>query len=98
MTSLMRRLKGTMLKHVPGMITCREFEDFIMDYLEGELPERQEKLFERHLRVCRECREYLAAYERTVDVGKAALGPDYEPVPDDVPDDLIKAVLESWNA
>ena len=36
-TGLMRRLKGAMLKSMHGMITCREFEDFVLSYLDGEV-------------------------------------------------------------
>lgn len=97
-TGLMRRLKGLMLRHMHSMITCREFEDFIMDYLDGSLPGAQKRIFEWHLRLCSECREYLAAYERTIAVGKTALGPADESVPADVPEDLVKAVLESRKA
>ena len=92
---LTRRLKGMMLKRMHGMMTCLEFEEFVLSYLEGELPERQKRIFEWHLRICRECREYLAAYKRTIEIGKAVLGPANEPVPDDVPGDLIRAVLAS---
>ena len=97
-TGMMRRLKGSMLKRMHGMITCREFEDFVLDYLDGELPQRQAKIFEWHLRICRECREYLEAYKRTIDIGKAVLGPMDDPVPQDVPEDLIQAVLDSREA
>lgn len=92
---LMRRIKGFMMKHMHGMISCREFEDFILRYLDGELPARQTNLFEWHMRMCRECREYLAAYKQAIELGKAVLGPADEAVPADVPDDLIKAVLDS---
>lgn len=56
-TGIRRRLKGFMLKHVHGMITCREFDDFIIAYLEDELPHRERSRFDMHLRICRECRE-----------------------------------------
>lgn len=92
---LMRRLKGLMLRRVHGMITCREFEAFVHDYLDGALSERQTKVFEWHLRVCRECRDYLEAYERSIEAGKAVLGPGEEAVPKDVPEDLIRAVLDA---
>ena len=98
MKQLMRRLKGTMLRRMHGMITCREFEEFVLRYLDDELEPRQKKLFEWHLRLCRECREYLAAYRLTVEIGKNVLGSENGPVPDDVPEDLIKAVLDSRNA
>ncbi len=92
---MMRRLKGTMLRRMHGMITCREFEEFVLRYLNGELPSTQANIFEWHLRICRECREYLAAYRRTIEIGIAVLGPADESVPDDVPEDLIKAVLDA---
>ena len=94
-SGMMRRLKGTMLRHMHGMITCREFEEFVLRYLDGELPSKQAKIFEWHLRICRECREYLAAYRRTIEIGIAVLGPADESVPDDVPENLIKGVLDA---
>ncbi len=39
--SLLRWLKGFMLRHMHGMITCKEFEDFVLDYLDDELPALQ---------------------------------------------------------
>ena len=90
---LMKLMRGMMLKHMPLMITCREFEGFILAYLEGELPERQRFVFDLHLKVCRECRDYLAAYKRTIEVSRQAFEDPDEPVPDEVPEDLVKAVL-----
>ena len=94
-TGLMRWLKGMILKHMHGMITCREFEAFIHDYLAGELPAPKVRVFEWHLKLCRECREYLAAYRSSIEMGRRALGaPDAAP-PDDVPEDLIRAILDA---
>ena len=92
--SLMRRVKGAMMKHVHGMITCREFEDFILAYLDDELPKRQRAIFEWHIRLCRECREYLAAYRRSMEVSQQILGQDSQ-TPAEVPEDLIEAVLNA---
>jgi anti-sigma factor RsiW len=91
---LLRRAKGAMLKHMHRMITCTEFEDFVLRYLDGELSARQRSVFDLHLRLCRECREYLAAYRRTIEVVREARSAD-EALPDDVPEDLIKAILEA---
>ena len=90
-----RWLKGLMLRRVHYMITCREFENFVLRYLDGELSPRQRSIFEWHLRLCRECREYLDAYQRTVEIAKVALAPPEAPVPDDVPEDLVKAILDA---
>ena len=93
-----RWMRGVMLRHLPLMITCRQFEDFILAYLEGELPERQKFVFELHLKVCRECRDYLAAYRRTIEISKRAFEEPDQPVPDDVPEDLVKAILAARDA
>ena len=96
--NLWRLVKGLMLRHMPAMITCQEFEDFILDYLEGQLPARQRRVFEFHLKICRECRDYLAAYRRTAEIGRAAFDEPAASVPDDVPEDLVKAVLDARRA
>lgn len=90
-----RWLKAMMLRHIRGMITCREFEEFVQAYVDDELPTRQRSVFEWHMRICRECREYLAAYKRSLELGKAILGAEDEPVPDTVPEDLVKAILSA---
>ncbi len=94
-TGIMRWTKGQMLKHMHRMITCREFEDFVLQYLDDELPARQLAMFQMHLRICRECQEYLAAYQRTVEIGRAAFKAADEPLPEDVPEDLIKVILKA---
>lgn len=90
-----RWIKGLMLKHTHRMLTCREFEEFVLDYMDGTLPERQRSMFDWHMRICRECREYLAAYQRAMAVSQRVLSSPGEPIPDDVPEDLISAIMES---
>jgi len=93
-----RWMTGIMQRHMPFMITCRQFEEFIIDYLEGDLPERQKTVFEFHLRICPECRDYLAAYRRTMEVSTLVVKANSSRVPDRVPDDLIKAIREARKA
>lgn len=88
-------MRGMMLNHMPLMITCREFEDFILAYIEGELPAKQRRIFDLHLKVCRECRDYLAAYKRTMEVSRHAYDEPFAPVPESVPEDLVTAILEA---
>jgi anti-sigma factor RsiW len=94
-TGVWRWLKGLMLNHVHRMITCKEFEGFVLSYLDDDLPAAQRSVFELHMRLCRECRDYLAAYQRAQELGVATLGPCEEAVPDDVPEDLVKAILDA---
>lgn len=94
--SVKRWLKGQILTRAPGMLTCKEFEDFMLAYLDEELPQKQRKRFEFHLRICRECREYVAAYQQTIAISQAVLSkPDDQMSADNVPADLIKAIIES---
>jgi anti-sigma factor RsiW len=76
-------------------VTCRDFADFIMDYLTGELPADVLASFERHLSGCPHCHDYLAQYLATVAAGKEAFADENAPVPAEVPEDLIQAILAS---
>ena len=74
-------------------MTCREFADFMLDYLAGELPADSRALFERHLARCPKCPKYFEQYKATLAAGKSAFdSPDGE-LPADVPEDLIQAIL-----
>jgi len=103
---LARKLRGWMLSNIPGMITCRQFDGFLVDYLDGALPPGPRRRFELHLAVCRECRRYLAGYRRTIALTRASLaltranpgGADQTPLPDEVPESLVEAVLTARRA
>ena len=74
-------------------MTCREFAEFILDYLSGDLPADETRLFERHLQRCPHCPEYLRQYKATVEAGRAAFAEEDTELPADVPEDLVRAIL-----
>lgn len=74
-------------------MTCREFTDFIMDYLSGELSPESRGEFEAHLHICPNCRCYLASYQDSIALGKRAFDDDDAVVPPTVPEELVRAVL-----
>ncbi len=78
-------------------MTCREFVDVLDDYLSGSLPAPVRVKFERHLADCPDCPAYLESYRRTVRLAKAAWGDPGGPVPADVPDELLRAVLAAYS-
>lgn len=88
--------RGSVLKRflfkMPFMISCEEVESFILAYLEGELSPSEKRRFELHLKVCRECRDYLAAYKRTLELTKAGMAAEEKP---DLPEDLVRAIIAS---
>jgi anti-sigma factor RsiW len=74
-------------------MTCREIIDFLVQYLDGELTPQQRDGFEAHLAICPDCVEYLHTYRQTVALGQVALREPQAMA--DIPEDLIKAVLNS---
>lgn len=73
-------------------ITCQQLIDFIMSYLDDELPREQRAEFDRHMAVCPSCVDYLKTYEKTVLLAKSCAD---DPVPDEVPESLVQAILEA---
>ncbi len=73
-------------------MTCREFVDFLMAYLDGELEAARHGVFEDHMGECPSCHEYLVTYEDTIRLGKLACSEGDE-LPEDVPEKLIAAIL-----
>jgi anti-sigma factor RsiW len=71
---------------------CRDFTQFILEYQAGELTAETRLAFEQHLKKCRNCGHYLHGYEFTVLLEKAAFD---EPVPADVPEELVQAILDA---
>jgi anti-sigma factor RsiW len=76
-------------------MTCREFADFIVDYLTGDLRPDETAAFERHLARCPKCPEYLAQYKATIEAGRAAFPEPEADLPGDVPEDLVQAILSA---
>jgi anti-sigma factor RsiW len=74
-------------------VTCRDFAEFISDYLSGELPSNARSQFDDHLARCANCRRYLTSFEESVKLGKHAYDDDSAELPEDVPEDLVRAIL-----
>jgi anti-sigma factor RsiW len=74
-------------------VTCRQFADFIADYLSGELPAPTLEQFEHHLTICQNCLTYVANYRQTIALGRRVFTEDDAALPGDVPEDLVSAIL-----
>jgi anti-sigma factor RsiW len=74
-------------------VTCREFADFMADYLSGELSHDIRVRFDEHLSVCPNCVTYLANYEKATALGRQAFQESDSTLAAGVPDELVKAIL-----
>lgn len=63
-------------------MNCRECTDFLIDYLNGDLPAAQQRVFEGHLELCPPCVAYLESYRATLALGELVREEPAEPLPD----------------
>ena len=80
------------------MIKCREMTDFLLDYLDGELPREQERAFDVHLAMCPHCQDYVRSYRAALEASRAAMSGDEAPEMHQPPDDLIDAIVKASRA
>ena len=85
----------TLKTTVPGNLTCRQVEQFLLDYLEGQVSLWTWCKFRYHLLLCDDCRQYLQDYRNAVALGRRIFAdPDDEAV-GKVPDEILSAILKS---
>jgi anti-sigma factor RsiW len=72
-------------------VKCRECDEFLVDYVAGELPADVLATFELHLSRCPNCRVYLEQYRATIRAGKTACEAYKEGL--HPPEELIQAIL-----
>lgn len=70
---------------------CRECDEFLVEYVAGDLPADVLATFELHLSRCRNCRNYLEQYRATIKAGKTACDIARQGI--EMPEELIKAIL-----
>jgi anti-sigma factor RsiW len=77
-------------------MNCREFTEFLHEYLFGNLPDEERAEFDKHLAECPWCVAYLDSYKKTILLGKAAFADSANaPPPPDAPEELIQAILRA---
>jgi len=74
-------------------MTCRELADFLMDYLNEDLPDDVRAGFDRHLALCPNCVAYVKTYRTTIELGRRAFADDEADAGTEVPDELVRAIL-----
>ncbi|MCH7518860.1 MAG: zf-HC2 domain-containing protein [Candidatus Dadabacteria bacterium] len=85
----------SLLFKIPYMLNCREFEEFIDDYIDGKLLSSVSRKVYLHLLACWDCKSYIRAYKRSIEMSKAFCDKLDSEVLEDVPDELISIVLKN---
>jgi anti-sigma factor RsiW len=77
-------------------MNCREFTEFLHEYLLGTLPAGERAEFDKHLAECPWCVAYLDSYRKTIQLEQAALAaPEDAPPPGNAPEELVQAILRA---
>lgn len=77
-------------------MNCREFTEFLHEYLFGDLAAEERAEFDKHLAECPWCLAYLDSYRQTILLERAAfLASEDAPPPSDAPEELVQAILHA---
>ena len=80
-------------------MNCREFTEFLHEYLFGNLSSDERAEFEKHLAECPWCVAYLDSYKKTIELEKAAFTASADvPTPAEAPEELVQAILQARKA
>lgn len=89
-----KMLMSAMVHMVPGQMSCREFNDFIMSYVDETMDERVRTHFEFHLDSCFMCRKLLDDYVTTISMTGLVREDGPPQAPRELVDAAIAAALE----
>lgn len=77
------------------MLTCRDVENFLIDYVDDELGFMTRLQFRMHIAMCRDCKKYLQTYINAIHMEKQIFEhPDDEAI-GNVPDEILHAILSA---
>ncbi len=84
-----------MMTKMPGFISCKELDEKLDDYVEGELSLWDRLRFAGHFMMCKACVAYVAGYRKTVGLLKTSMGdPDHPAADEAVPEDLVQDIVK----
>jgi len=88
-----QRIRVARIQDAGPCMTCGELIEFLMAYVDDELAPDRRAVFDAHLARCEACRRYLATYREAVVLGRDACADPGAPVANEVPEDLVQAIL-----
>jgi anti-sigma factor RsiW len=76
-------------------MNCREFTEFLNEYLSSSLPADERAEFDKHMAECPWCVRYLDSYRKTMQLTRVLSVGEDAPAPADAPEELIQAILSA---
>jgi hypothetical protein len=71
---------------------------FLLDYHENKLSKIRRGEFELHLKLCKDCRNYVASYKKTIELAKATENLTPDPPPQQLVDAIMKITQSQHSA
>ncbi len=75
------------------MLSCRDVEDFMIDFVDGDMDLLTRMQFSMHITMCADCRRYLQMYIDSIALGKRIFDCPDDEATGHVPDEIINAIL-----
>lgn len=76
-------------------VSCRDFVEFLDNYLAGALSLKELAIFNAHLAACPSCVAYMNSYRASARLGRDAFAATGDGVPEEVPPELVRAILKA---
>ena len=70
----------------PAHKTCKQITDLVLNYLNDELSPATKRAFQRHLRICPDCVNFLNTYKKTITVSRSVA---IDEIPQRVRDNIL---------
>jgi anti-sigma factor RsiW len=78
-----------------ALVTCQQCADFLLDYIDGVLPEDQRFRFDSHLALCPDCVTFVENYRKAAALAEAAGRTGADRADPSVPEELVQAILKA---
>ena len=86
-------LKNSANDNSQSKIDCKNLENFVVEFLDDQLPEHTKHAFLTHIKECEQCNDYLLSYKKTIDISKAAITENCSTGKTEIPEELVEAIL-----
>jgi len=78
--------------------TCKQITDLIFNYLNDDLAPAVKRDFQRHLRICPDCVNFLNTYKKTVSLTRSVRAEEIPPIVRDQILDFLRCRIHSRQA